>query len=78
MGMTELMVNNSINNNFYKIEKLLNALWTNAKNVVAGDGPDKYETAKEMILDGGAEIMSHLGEVVKKIDELNEKNEEND
>lgn len=49
------------------MERMLNALWLDAKNVVnSGD----YARAKEMILDGGAEVMAYLGEIVKKIDDL--------
>lgn len=76
MGVNEFVVNNAINRNFYKIDKILDSLWSDAKSVVSGNEPDKYEKAKEMILDGGAEIMSYLGEVAKKIDELSEKDEE--
>lgn len=76
MGVNEFVVNNTINRNFYKIDKLLDSLWSDAKAVISGNEPDKYEKAKEMLLDGGAEIMSYLGEVTKKIDELSEKDEE--
>lgn len=67
MDDKKLIINNSINKNFYEMEKMLNALWLDAKNVVnSGD----YTRAKEMILDGGAEVMAYLGEIVKKIDDL--------
>lgn len=67
MDDRKLIINNSINKNFYEMERMLNALWLDAKNVVnSGD----YTRAKEMILDGGAEVMAYLGEIVKKIDDL--------
>jgi hypothetical protein len=67
MDDKKLIINNSINKNFYEMEKMLNALWLDAKNVVnSGD----YTRAKEMIVDGGAEVMAYLGEIVKKIDDL--------
>lgn len=67
MDDKKLIINNSINKNFYEMERMLNALWLDAKNVVnSGD----YTRAKEMILDGGAEVMAYLGEIVKKIDDL--------
>lgn len=63
----KLIINNSINKNFSEMERMLNALWLDAKNVVnSGD----YTRAKEMILDGGAEVMAYFGEIVKKIDDL--------
>jgi hypothetical protein len=67
MDDRKLIINNSINKNFSEMERMLNALWLDAKNVVnSGD----YARAKEMILDGGAEVMAYLGEIVKKIDDL--------
>jgi hypothetical protein len=67
MDDKKLIINNSINKNFYEMERMLNALWLDAKNVVnSGD----YTRAKEMIVDGGAEVMAYLGEIVKKIDDL--------
>lgn len=76
MGVNELVVNNSINNNFYKIEKIINKAWGDTKAVVSGNGEDKYVVAKEMILDMGAEVESLLGNIVKTIDEKTQNIEE--
>lgn len=67
MDDKKLIIKNSINKNFSEMERMLDALWLDAKNVVnSGD----CTRAKEMILDGGAEVMAYLGEIVKKIDDL--------
>lgn len=42
----------------------------NAKKAIEKENIDE---AKEILLDGGAEIVSYLGELLQKIDELYEK-----
>ena len=65
-----LMARNLVGNRLACASVVIDKMEYNAKKAME---KDKIDEAKEIILDGGAEIASYLGELLQKIDELYEK-----
>lgn len=69
------MLKNFLGNRLACVATVVDKMEYNAKRDVV---QEKIEEAKEVILDGGAEIASYLGEIMQKIDELYPENVKND
>ena len=65
-----LMLKNFIGNRLACASVVIDKMEYNAKKSVE---KENIEETKEVLLDGGAEITSYLGEILQKIDELYEK-----
>lgn len=65
-----LMAKNFLGNRLACASVVIDKMEYNAKKAIEKDNIDE---AKEILLDGGAEITSYLGEILQKIDELYEK-----
>ena len=50
-------------------------IFSKVKDVLQNEtSPEKYEIAKEMVLDYGAEIMSYIGDIAKQFENKEENN----
>ena len=65
-----LMAKNLIGNRLACASVVIDKMEYNAKKAIEKENIDE---AKEILLDGGAEITSYLGEILQKIDEMYEK-----
>lgn len=65
-----LMAKNLLGNRLACASVVIDKMEYNAKRAIEKENIDE---AKEILLDGGAEIASYLGEILTKIDELYEK-----
>lgn len=65
-----LMAKNLIGNRLACASVVIDKMEYNAKKAIEKENIDE---AKEILLDGGAEITSYLGELLQKIDEIYEK-----
>ena len=65
-----LMARNLVGNRLACASVVIDKMEYNAKKAIEKENIDE---AKEILLDGGAEITSYLGEILQKIDEMYEK-----
>ena len=65
-----LMAKNFLGNRLACASVVIDKMEYNTKKAIEKENIDE---AKEILLDGGAEIASYLGEILQKIDELYEK-----